>query len=79
MKVQQIDSFQAFGERKFGEIIDQLTLLIVSTNPDGFSLAIHQTFPLYGMLFMLPIMLVLCSNLNNIDVKVLCSVRVFTI
>ena len=34
------------------------------------------------MLFMLPIMLVLCSNMNNIDVKILlleCSIRVFTI
>ena len=34
------------------------------------------------MLFMLPIMLVLCSNMKNIDVKFLlleCSIRVFTI
>ena len=34
------------------------------------------------MLFMLPIMFVLCSNMNNINVKILlleCSFRVFTI
>ena len=34
------------------------------------------------MLFMLPIMLVLCSNMNNTDAKILlfeCSIRVFTI
>ena len=34
------------------------------------------------MLFMLPIMLVLCFNMKNIDVKILlleCSIRVFTI
>ena len=34
------------------------------------------------MLVILPIMLVLCSNMNNIDVKILlleCSIRVFTI
>ena len=34
------------------------------------------------MFFKLPIMLVLCSNMNNIDVKILlleCSIRIFTI
>ena len=31
----RIDSFRAFGERKFGETIDQP----ISTNLDGFSLA----------------------------------------
>ena len=34
------------------------------------------------MLFLLPIMLVLCSNMNNINVKILlleCSIRVFAI
>ena len=34
------------------------------------------------MLFILPIMLVLCFNMNNIDVRILlleCSIRVFTI
>ena len=33
------------------------------------------------MLFMLPVTFVLCSNVNNIDVKILmleCSIRVFT-
>ena len=38
--------------------------------------------PIMHMLFMLPIMLILCSNMNNIDVKVSlleCSIRVFTI
>ena len=36
----------AFGERKFGELIDQpiRRLLIVSTNLDGFSLANHRRF-----------------------------------
>ena len=59
-KVWRIDSFRAFGERTFGELIDQpIGYLIVSTNLDGFSLVSHgqfakfakfsphQTFPLY--------------------------------
>ena len=55
-KVWRIDSFRAFGERKFGELIDQP----ISTNLDGFSLANHirfakftvsrhQSFPPYGI------------------------------
>ena len=45
-------------------------------------LGIPQNFYITIMLFMLPIMLVLCSNMNNADVKILlleCSIRVFTI
>ena len=59
-KVWQINSFQAFGERKLGKLKDQpiYRLLIVSIYLDGFSLVNHgqlakftklspcQTFPL---------------------------------
>ena len=41
-KVWQIDSFRAFGKRKFGKI--NRSALIVSTNLDGFSLANHGQF-----------------------------------
>ena len=41
-KVWRIDSFRAFGERKFGKFNKSITrLLIISTNLDGFSLANH--------------------------------------
>ena len=38
----RIDSFRAFGKRKFGELIDQpIGLLMISTNLDGFNLVNH--------------------------------------
>ena len=42
--VWQIYSFQAFGEKRFGELISRLAkrLLIVYTNLDGFSLANYR-------------------------------------
>ena len=55
VKVWRIDSFWAFNERKFGELIHQP--IGYCTNMDGFSLmnygqftklSPHQTFLLYG-------------------------------
>ena len=49
--VWRIDSFQAFGEKKFGKLIDQLIdLLIVSTNLDGFSLTNYRQFAKFAKL-----------------------------
>ena len=47
-----------------------------------FHLLLFKSFGKVFMLFMLPIMLVFCSYMNNINVKILfleCSIRVFTI
>ena len=52
-KVRQIDSFQAFGVRKFGELIVSTTLygfsLVNHNLPNPPNSPPHQTFPLYGM------------------------------
>ena len=62
-KIWRMDSFRAFGERKFGKLANRSAnrLLIISTSLDGFSLVNHgrfakfanvlpcQSFPPYGI------------------------------
>ena len=43
-KVWRIDLFRAFGERKFGELIDQPIDYKYCTNLDDFSLVNHRRF-----------------------------------